>query len=63
MKSVTCTNSEGRGVAFGNVGFTKGVHYWEVKLEKAEIGSVYIGVAEKPSDLESQPKLNRWLGW
>lgn len=63
MKSVTCTNSEGRGVAFGNVGFTKGVHYWEVKLEKAEIGSVYIGVAEKPSGLDSQPKLNRWLGW
>ena len=62
MKSVTCSNSE-RGVAFGNVGFTKGVHYWEVKLEKAEIGSVFIGVAEKPSCLESQPKLNRWLGW
>lgn len=73
-RSVTCATSDGRGVAFGNVGFTKGVHYWEVKLEKAEIGSVYIGVAEKPSSpsgsspgssfgFESQPKLNRWLGW
>jgi hypothetical protein len=73
-RSVTCSASDGRGVAFGNVGFTKGVHYWEVKLEKAEIGSVYIGVAEKPSGptgspqgisqgFDSQPRLNRWLGW
>jgi len=73
-RSVTCAASDGRGVAFGNVGFTKGVHYWEVKLEKAEIGSVYIGVAEKPGStstasqassfgFESQPRLNRWLGW
>jgi len=73
-RSVTCSTSDGRGVAFGNVGFTKGVHYWEVKLEKAEIGSVYIGVAEKPASpsassqassfrFESQPRLNRWLGW
>ena len=73
-RSVTCATSDGRGVAFGNVGFTKGVHYWEVKLEKAEIGSVYIGVAEKPGGpsgssqgssygLEGQPRLNRWLGW
>lgn len=67
-RSVTCVTSEGRGVAFGSVGFTKGVHYWEVKLEKAEIGSVYIGVAEKPSGTtpgggEGQPRLNRWLGW
>jgi hypothetical protein len=73
-RSVTCSASDGRGVAFGNVGFTKGVHYWEVKLEKAEIGSVYIGVAEKPGgptgspqgispSFESQPRLNKWLGW
>lgn len=74
-RSVTCVSSDGRGVAFGNVGFTKGVHYWEVKLEKAEVGSVFIGVAEKPGcpsgsssqanayGFESQVKLNRWLGW
>ena len=72
-RSVTCSASDGRGIAFGNVGFTKGVHYWEVKLEKADIGSIYIGVAEKPggptgspvlsSGIDSQPKLNRWLGW
>lgn len=71
QRSVTCVASDGRGIAFGNVGFTKGVHYWEVKLEKAEIGSVYIGVAEKPTEASQgssygaggQPRLNRWLGW
>jgi len=73
-RSVTCAKSDGRGVAFGNVGFSKGIHYWEVKLEKAEIGSVYIGVAEKPGSgggatqgsslgFDGQPRLNRWLGW
>ena len=31
-RSVTCSTPDGRGVAFGNVGFTKGVHYWEVKV-------------------------------
>lgn len=73
-RTVTCTSSDGRGTAFANVGFTKGVHYWEVKLERAEVGSVFIGVAEKPSSpsgssqgtsfgFESQASLNRWLGW
>ncbi|KAK1745265.1 HECT domain-containing protein [Skeletonema marinoi] len=66
-RTVTCLAADGRGIAYGNVGFTKGVHYWEVKLEKAEIGSVYIGVAEKPEStsggFETQPRLNRWLGW
>lgn len=66
-RTVTCVAADGRGMAYGNVGFTKGVHYWEVKLEKAEIGSVYIGVAEKPEStsggFETQPRLNRWLGW
>lgn len=73
-RTVSCSSSEGRGVAFGNVGFTTGVHYWEIKIEKAEIGSVFIGVAEKPGvpsgssqsssfGFESKPRLNRWLGW
>jgi len=72
--TVNCVSSEGRCTAFGDVGFTRGVHYWEVKIEKAEIGSVFIGVAEKPGTpsgssqgssfgFESKPKLNKWLGW
>ena len=67
-RTVTCAD-QGRCTAFGTVGFTKGVHYWEVKIEQADIGSVFIGVAEKPSiDSNSslsdeQNRLNRWLGW
>jgi len=72
-RTLTCVSPDGRGTAFASVGFTKGVHYWEVKLEQADIGSVFIGVAEKPSGSgsssggsfshDSHPRLNRWLGW
>jgi len=72
-RTLTCVSPDGRGTAFASVGFTKGVHYWEVKLEQADIGSVFIGVAEKPSGAGSggggsfshdgHPRLNRWLGW
>ena len=31
-RTLTCVNSEGRGMAFASVGFTKGVHYWEIKI-------------------------------
>lgn len=71
-RTVSCVSSDGRGTAFASIGFTKGVHYWEVKLEQADIGSVFIGVAEKPSGsggsgssfgYDSPPRLNRWHGW
>jgi hypothetical protein len=72
-RTVTCTAAEGRCTAFGSVGFTKGVHYWEVKIEQADTGSIFIGVAEKPSmdsssastlfGSDGQSRLNRWLGW
>eukprot|EP00934_Nitzschia_sp_Nitz4_P003374 Nitzschia sp. Nitz4//scaffold7_size249615//139053//145349//NITZ4_001183-RA/size249615-processed-gene-0.357-mRNA-1//-1//CDS//3329558460//3364//frame0 len=67
-QTVSCISSDGRGTAFASMGFTKGVHYWEVKLEQADIGSVFVGVAEKPSgsgsgNLESTPRLNKWHGW
>jgi hypothetical protein len=70
-KTVSCVASDGRGTAFGSMGFTKGVHYWEVKLEQADIGSVFIGVAEKPNGSgsgssfghDTPPRLNRWHGW
>ena len=65
-RTITCVTSEGKGTAYASVGFTNGVHYWEVKIEQADIGSVYIGVAEKPSlssgsssSQESQPRLNK----
>lgn len=70
-RTVSCISSDGRGTAFASIGFTKGVHYWEVKLEQADIGSVFIGVAEKPtgngsgssSGYDTPPRLNRWHGW
>lgn len=70
-RTVTCVTPDGRGTAFASIGFAKGVHYWEVKLEQADIGSVFIGVAEKPTGSvssgatfghDSPPRLNRWLG-
>lgn len=70
-RTLSCVASEGRGTAFASIGFTKGVHYWEVKLEQADIGSVFIGVAEKArasgsgsSFIHDTPvRLNRWHGW
>jgi hypothetical protein len=70
-RTVSCSSSDGRGTAFISVGFSKGVHYWEFKLEQADIGSVYIGVAEKPNGMGSGSsyshdaplRLNRWHGW
>ncbi len=70
-RTITCTSVDGRGTAFASVGFTKGVHYWEVKIEQADIGSVFIGVAEKPSSAsltgststsENSHRFHRWLG-
>lgn len=69
-RTLSCVSSDGRGSAFGNVGFSKGVHYWEIKLEQADIGSVFVGVAEKPNDgsgsshtYDKPPRLDRWHGW
>jgi hypothetical protein len=71
--TATCLNADGRGCAFSTVGFCKGVHYWEVKIEQAESGSIFIGVAEKNSNKSNssqdsvaepdQPRLNKWYGW
>ncbi len=70
QRTVSCLSAEGRCTAFLSAGFSKGIHYWEVKIEQADVGSIYIGVAEKPkssapvaSSFESPPRLNRWLGW
>lgn len=70
-RTLSCVSSDGRGTAFANFGFSKGVHYWEVKLEACDIGSVFVGVAEKPSGsssgssytYDSPPRLNRWHGF
>ncbi|RLN96945.1 hypothetical protein BBJ28_00019457, partial [Nothophytophthora sp. Chile5] len=65
--SVTCHSGESRNLALGTVGFTTGVHYWEVRVDQAEFGSVFIGVCEKAGPPGSQAalssRLNRWHGW
>ncbi|KAL7566238.1 hypothetical protein ACA910_011302 [Epithemia clementina (nom. ined.)] len=60
--SVTCVSADGRGCAFAEVGFSKGFHFWEVKIESCESGSIFIGCAEKPP-AEGPSRFNRWLGW
>ena len=60
LLSVSKTSSSGQGCAFGTVGFSSGVHFWEFKIEQAEIGSIYLGVSEKP-DIRTH-RLSRWMG-
>ena len=40
----------------------RGFHYWEVKIESCESGSIFIGCSEKPPT-EGTNRFNRWLGW
>jgi hypothetical protein len=65
--SVTCNSGDSRNLALGTVGFSSGIHYWEVHIDQAEFGSVFIGVTEKPGPPGSQNaianRLNRWNGW
>jgi len=48
-KSARCNSNDGRCAVYGSVGFSKGIHYWEIKIEQAEPGYVFLGVAEAPS--------------
>jgi hypothetical protein len=36
-----------RSCEFGNIGFATGIHYWEVNVERADVGSAYIGASNK----------------
>ncbi len=55
--------SKPRSLALGMIGFSRGVHYWEVQIvESVEPGSIMIGVAEKidSSNQSLQNSLDSW---
>jgi hypothetical protein len=65
--TVAKANEGGQTCVYGNIGFSSGVHYWELKIEQGDIGSIFLGVAEKPfppgtpASAYAQ-RLSRWSG-
>jgi len=45
--TASATRESGRGIVLGTKGFQGGVHYWEVRIDGANWGSTFIGVAPK----------------
>ena len=43
-----------RGLVFGSRCFETGVHYWEVKIDKCEHGSMYLGVARDSDGMKTR---------
>lgn len=68
-KLSVCKNSPSsgsHGCIFGNIGFSSGIHYWEFKIEQADVGSVFIGVSEKIGMIPGIPsscKSGHWTGF
>lgn len=68
-RSASCSSSESKALVYGSVGFARGVHYWEVKIEQEEVGSIFLGVAEKPDMMAAGAgaamggAVHRWHGY
>ena len=57
-------SSSSKAIIYGTIGFSSGVHYWEFKVDKADCGSVYVGVSEKHCTPGLQDtRINRWSGY
>eukprot|EP00753_Platysulcus_tardus_P004638 PLAT12551.17.p1 GENE.PLAT12551.17~~PLAT12551.17.p1 ORF type:complete len:1683 (-),score=962.86 PLAT12551.17:102-4913(-) len=58
------TGADAPGTALGSVGFTRGVHYWEVQVRTSDLGTVFVGIVDKMRPGAVDPaRLNRWFGW
>jgi hypothetical protein len=64
-KSAWLQSANDRCMVLGNVGFSSGVHYWEVHIDNAEHGGVCVGVCPRPTvpGADVGPIVNKWSGW
>lgn len=55
---------DGRTMLLGTRGFSHGLHYWEVHVDNADFGAVFIGVAKRKNKpgLTSVSNLSSWRG-
>lgn len=58
-RTMISLGSGSKGLAFADIGFSTGVHYWEFKIEQADLQSTFIGVSERIS----HGSFSRWTGY
>jgi hypothetical protein len=58
-KTMVSLQGGSKGLVFGDVGFSTGVHYWELKIEQADLQSTFIGVCERIP----VSAMSRWSGY